>query len=84
LALRLLEEGKKIVVYDEPDQNRSSAIAAGLFNPITGKLLTRTWMADQIFPELFRFYQSAERTLSRKFFLSSTSLPSIFICRRAK
>ncbi len=68
LALRLLEEGKKIVVYDEPDQNRSSAIAAGLFNPITGKLLTRTWMADQIFPELFRFYQSAERTLSRKFF----------------
>lgn len=68
MALRLLEEGKKIVVYDEPDQNRSSAIAAGLFNPITGKLLTRTWMADQIFPELFRFYQSAERTLSRKFF----------------
>lgn len=68
LALRLLREEKKIVVFDEPDQNRSSAIAAGLFNPITGKLLTRTWMADQIFPELFKFYQSAENTLDKKFF----------------
>ncbi len=68
LALRLIAEGKKILVFDEPNQNRSSAIAAGLFNPITGKLLTRTWMADQIFPELFKFYQSAENILSRKFF----------------
>ena len=55
-------------MFDEPNQNRSSAIAAGLFNPITGKLLTRTWMADQIFPELFRFYQSAENFLDKKFF----------------
>lgn len=70
LALRLIGEGKKILVFDEPNQNRSSAIAAGLFNPITGKLLTRTWMADQIFPELFRFYQSAESTLGKKFFYS--------------
>jgi glycine/D-amino acid oxidase-like deaminating enzyme len=68
LALRLLIQGKKIVVFDEPGQNRSSAIAAGLFNPITGKLLTRTWMADQIFPELFKFYQSAEQLLGKRFF----------------
>lgn len=68
LALRLIEEGKKILVFDEPHQNRSSSIAAGLFNPITGKLLTRTWMADQIFPELFRFYRSAENTLNKNFF----------------
>jgi glycine oxidase len=68
LALRLLEEGKRIVVFNEPNQNRSSAIAAGLFNPITGKVLTRTWMADRIFPELFRFYKSAENLLGKKFF----------------
>ncbi|MBL7872324.1 MAG: FAD-dependent oxidoreductase [Cyclobacteriaceae bacterium] len=68
LALRVLEEGKRIVVFDEPDQNRSSSIAAGLFNPITGKLMTRTWMADQIFPELFKFYQFAEEKLKTKFF----------------
>ncbi len=60
--------GKRIIVFDQPQQNRSSAIAAGLFNPITGKLMTRTWLADSIFPELYQFYQSAEKTLGQKFF----------------
>lgn len=68
LALRLLTQGKRIMVFDEPLQNRSSAIAAGLFNPITGKLMTRTWMADKLFPELHHFYQNAEQQLVQKFF----------------
>ncbi len=68
LVLRLLAQGKKVMVFDEPHQNRSSAIAAGLFNPITGKLMTRTWMADKIFPELHQFYQNAERQLGQKFY----------------
>ncbi len=70
LALRLLAQGKRIVVFDQPKQNRSSAVAAGLFNPITGKLLTRTWLVDTIFPELYNFYQHAEHSLSQKFFYS--------------
>ncbi len=56
------------MVFDEPTQNRSSAIAAGLFNPITGKLLTRTWMADKLFNELDGFYKSAEQSLQHRFF----------------
>jgi len=56
------------MVYDQPQANRSSAIAAGLFNPITGKLMTKTWLAEKIFPELHRFYSWAEEKLSRKFF----------------
>jgi len=68
LALRLIAQGKRIVVFDQPQQNRSSAIAAGLFNPITGKLMTRTWLANSIFPELHQFYHSAEKILGDKFF----------------
>lgn len=68
LALRLLAQGKRVMVFDEPQQNRSSAIAAGLFNPITGKLMNRTWMADKIFAELHHFYQNAEQQLGQKFF----------------
>jgi len=66
--LRLLEEGKRILVFDEPTQNRSSSIAAGLFNPITGKLMTRTWMADKLFDQLHKFYKSAEQKLQHRFF----------------
>jgi len=68
LALRLLEQGKRLMVFDQPHENRSSAIAAGLFNPITGKLMSRTWLADKLFPELHRFYKNAELILGRRFF----------------
>lgn len=68
LALRMLEQGKSIIVFDEPSSNRSSAIAAGLFNPITGKLMTRTWKAEKIFPELHQFYSWAEKILGHRFF----------------
>jgi glycine oxidase len=68
LALRMLEQGKRFIVFDEPASNRSSAIAAGLFNPITGKLMTKTWMAEKIFPELHLFYSWAEKILGHRFF----------------
>jgi len=68
LSLRMMEQGKSIVVFDMPDSNRSSAIAAGLFNPVTGKLLTKTWLAETIFPELHRFYYWAEKMLGQRFF----------------
>ena len=68
LALRMLEQGTSFMVFDEPASNRSSAIAAGLFNPITGKLMTKTWMAEKIFPELHQFYSWAEKILGHRFF----------------
>jgi glycine oxidase len=68
LALRMMEQGKSFIVIDEPALNRSSAIAAGLYNPITGKLMTKTWMAEKIFPELQLFYAQAEKILGHRFF----------------
>ncbi|MBS1559122.1 MAG: FAD-binding oxidoreductase [Bacteroidetes bacterium] len=68
LALALEKQGKKILVFDEPTKNRSSAIAAGLFNPIAGKGLAKTWMADTIFPFAQTFYQQIETKLGTRFF----------------
>jgi len=56
------------MVFDEPANNRSSHVAAGLFNPITGKVMSKTWMADDLFRELFSFYGEAERELGQSFF----------------
>lgn len=56
------------MVFDRPEQNRSSAIAAGLFNPITGKLMSKTWQADHLFPELDFFYRNAEQILGQRFY----------------
>lgn len=68
LAWQLLQRGKRVLVLDVPANNRSSMIAAGLFNPVTGKLMTRTWLAETLFQTLFDFYPSVAQTLNQKFF----------------
>ncbi len=67
LAWELLQRGKTVRVFDEPENNRASAVAAGLYNPITGRVMTRTWKADTIFPFMEKFYGEAEGKLSEKF-----------------
>jgi glycine oxidase len=68
LAIQLIQRGKKVVVIDQPQKNTSSKIAAGLFNPVTGKKMTKTWLADVIFPHLHRFYEAAEKLTGQNFF----------------
>jgi glycine oxidase len=68
LAIQLINQNKKIFIFDEPRKNRASAVAAGLFNPITGKMMTRTWKADELFSYLHTFYRETEKLLSTHFF----------------
>jgi glycine oxidase len=68
VALQLIRRGKKIVVIDESFANHSSRIAAGLFNPVTGQNLVKTWMADTIFPYLHQYYTEVEALTGKKFF----------------
>jgi len=68
LALQLTDRGQKVCVFDEPDKNHSSTVAAGLFNPITGRVMTKTWKADLLFPFLMDFYSKAEKLLVKRFF----------------
>lgn len=68
IALQLLKLHKRIVVIDQPLGNTSSNIAAGLFNPITGKKMVKTWMADKLFPYLHTYYRAAEALTGQKFF----------------
>ncbi|HEY9488996.1 MAG TPA: FAD-dependent oxidoreductase, partial [Chryseosolibacter sp.] len=68
VAMRALARGFKIRVFDQPSENRSSQIAAGLFNPITGRKMVKTWLADALFPSLHLFYRQVERLTRTKFF----------------
>ncbi|WP_194974972.1 NAD(P)/FAD-dependent oxidoreductase [Aquiflexum lacus] len=67
LSFRLLEFGAKVLVIDQPESNLSSRVAAGLYNPITGKKMVKTWNADLLFPEIEPLYQKMESFLSSKF-----------------
>jgi len=68
LCYKLLSRGKKVYIVDLPQKNTASKVAAGIFNPITGKRWAKTWMADKIFPYLFEFYSTLEETLDQQFF----------------
>ena len=70
LALQLLKNERKVLVIDKGDPQRATHVAAGLFNPITGKKMTGTWMADVLFPYLHQFYQEAEQRTGSSFFSS--------------
>ena len=67
VALRLHQQGKRILVMDSSAHNTSSRIAAGIFNPVTGRKMTKTWLADRLFPALHTFYREAEELTNCSF-----------------
>lgn len=69
LGYRLKQAGKKIRILDLPQENKSSRIAAGLYNPVTGRKMVKTWNADVLFPEIKPFYQELEEVTGQKFLL---------------
>jgi glycine/D-amino acid oxidase-like deaminating enzyme len=66
--VQALRRGKKILVIDQPASNNTSRVAAGLFNPVTGKKMVKTWLADTLFPYLHTYYRSLEEETSKYFF----------------
>lgn len=71
LAIRLLERGRRVSVFDEPLKNNCSRVAAGLFNPITGMGIVKTWLAEETFASLHEFYTDCEKQFGQRFFFPS-------------
>ncbi|MFN3783403.1 MAG: NAD(P)/FAD-dependent oxidoreductase [Spirosomataceae bacterium] len=64
---KLRKLGKKIKVISNSSWPSSSQVAGGMFNPVTGKHLAKTWLADVIFPYLLTYYAEVEQELSARF-----------------
>lgn len=67
LAYRLEQAGQKVVLFDQPETNKSSRVAAGLYNPVTGRKMVKSWMAEYLFPEIEPFYEELEKVSGRQF-----------------
>jgi glycine/D-amino acid oxidase-like deaminating enzyme len=69
LAHHFLEAGISFKIWDSPETHfNSSQAAGGIFNPVTGRKLEQTWLADELFSYLFDFYPRLEATLGTRFF----------------
>jgi glycine/D-amino acid oxidase-like deaminating enzyme len=67
MAHFLLQEGQRVMVIDIP-QASSSRVAAGLFNPVTGRRFVKTWLADEVLPFAEKTYRDMERLLQKQFY----------------
>ncbi|MEO1049601.1 MAG: FAD-dependent oxidoreductase [Bacteroidota bacterium] len=68
LAYQLMKLDKKVLVINQAKKITSSLVAAGLYNPITGRKMVKTWKADALFPYLTEFYQELQSHFSEVFF----------------
>ncbi|MBI3518915.1 MAG: FAD-binding oxidoreductase [Bacteroidetes bacterium] len=56
LSLSLVKAGYSVCVINKSNLSVSSKIAAGIWNPVVFKRLTKSWLADELIPELLSFY----------------------------
>lgn len=68
LSYTLLSQGLEVLVLDEAEMPNASQVASGVCNPITGRRLVKTWLADTLFAFLHPFYRSLEEQLESHFF----------------
>ena len=66
LAWHLHEAGKTVLLVNDSSLPSSSRVAAGIFNPLTGKKLVKTWLADDLFPYAQQFYGRLQEKLGVK------------------
>ena len=68
MAHTLIKAKQRVVMIHNSQLPSSSKVAGGLFNPITGRKMVKTWKADSLFSYLFDFYQELEEELDTNFF----------------
>ena len=67
LADHLINAGCSVIVYDAPELSNSSKIAGGLYNPVTGRKMVKTWNADPLFDYLTNYYPKFEKRIEADF-----------------
>lgn len=63
LAWHMHLRGLRFLIVDNPGAPSSSHVAAGIFNPLTGRKLVKTWLADRLFPYAAGFYGQVQEIL---------------------
>jgi hypothetical protein len=74
LMHRFFEAGISFNVVGRADLSQCSNVAAGIWNPVVFKRLTKSWLADDLIPELRSFYTRCEKLLSGRIINERTIL----------
>lgn len=69
VSIQLLRKEAKVTLLDS-GQNHSSAVAAGMINPLVFRRTTKSWRVDEFLPYLTTFYRELEHLTKLSFFHS--------------
>lgn len=64
LAWKCLQAGKSFHIIDNNPPFISSKVAAGMFTPVSGKRMAKSWMAETLIPYAIQTYQELEEVLN--------------------
>ena len=67
LAHQLIKLNQQVLVIDNGNVHSSSRIAAGMFKPISGNRMVKSWMVDTLYPEVIATYKELENLLDVQF-----------------
>ena len=57
LSYFLQEAGYQVIVIDQFNPHSSTQVASGVINPVTGRQVVTTWLADEVLPFAWDAYQ---------------------------
>jgi len=58
LSWNLWRQGKSILVIDDPQPFTATKVASGVINPVTGRQVVTTWMAETLMPYTWDAYEA--------------------------
>ncbi|SHE77661.1 Glycine/D-amino acid oxidase [Mariniphaga anaerophila] len=74
LAFEMLKNKLEFRIVASSEIPRSSEVAAGMFNPLVFKRLTKSWLVDDLFPVMKSTYRKIELLLGQQFLFSKNIL----------
>lgn len=66
LAFEMLKHNIDFKIVSAPKKAKASLVAAGMINPLVFKRLTKSWMVDDLLPEMKSTYEKVEGYLGEK------------------
>lgn len=65
LSYWLQQAGSSFMVIDNKQPNSASRVSSGIINPVTGRRMVETWLADTLLPFSARSYRAMGRLLGK-------------------
>ncbi|MGM0619949.1 MAG: NAD(P)/FAD-dependent oxidoreductase [Bacteroidota bacterium] len=67
LAFEMLKNKLDFRIVTSPTKRRATEVAAGMYNPLVFKRLTKSWMADELLPVMHEKFSEIEQLLGEEF-----------------